>query len=521
VPITVRDLLDLPGLGLTVVAGRDGLDNAVRWAHTSELPDPTRWLSGGELLLTTGLGPKGSPTHQRAYVKKLVKARVAGIGFGVGFGFDEAPGPLLRAADREGLPVLEVPYPVPFIAIAEAVSMKLAEERMAELQMSVDVHERLAHLVAEGSGPADVLNEMVAIAPGWVYLFDPDGHLVAAAGSEPGPPADAVWSHLPAGLLESGGPTTSSALRPEGSELALAVTSGKHVEGVLVFGRGRPIDAVERVVVRHAATVLGLLLAAQRTIVSAERRVAADLLADALRGTLEGAEVERRLELVGFSPAARVAPVVFHGGIPIDKISADELASSIENALRERCEARVALVDGRMTAIVASTDPVGLAREIVQRFGDRFRGPLDEGGVRAGVGEPVAPADLARSYASAVVVLEFAPAERRIVSIEDMGSYALLLSAQSRPMLDAFVRSTLGPLIDRDSSKGSELIASVKAFVLAGGRWEEGAEALGIHRHTLRYRINQAQELIDRDLSVPEDRMEIWLALRALELLER
>ena len=51
--LPLRDLLR--ELELEVVAGEAGLDRAVRWVHSSELADPTPWLSGGELLLMTGL----------------------------------------------------------------------------------------------------------------------------------------------------------------------------------------------------------------------------------------------------------------------------------------------------------------------------------------------------------------------------------------------------------------------------------------------------------------------------------
>ncbi|HYY45326.1 MAG TPA: helix-turn-helix domain-containing protein, partial [Actinomycetota bacterium] len=73
---------------------------------------------------------------------------------------------------------------------------------------------------------------------------------------------------------------------------------------------------------------------------------------------------------------------------------------------------------------------------------------------------------------------------------------------------------------ERDRDKSSDLVSSVKAFVDAGGRWEPGADALGVHRHTLRYRVRQAEELLGRDLSCAEDRLEVWLALKAAEILE-
>src|SRR5918994_6268907 len=111
--LSLRDLLR--ELELTVVAGEAGLDRAVRWVHISELEDPTPWLSGGELLLTTGL-QLGDDAQQRAYVARLAGHGLAGLGFGTGFSHDTVPGALSEAAEEHGFPLFEVPYEVPFIA---------------------------------------------------------------------------------------------------------------------------------------------------------------------------------------------------------------------------------------------------------------------------------------------------------------------------------------------------------------------------------------------------------------------
>jgi DNA-binding PucR family transcriptional regulator len=138
--------------------------------------------------------------------------------------------------------------------------------------------------------------------------------------------------------------------------------------------------------------------------------------------------------------------------------------------------------------------------------------------LRVGAGEAVPMASIRQSYLGALFALRAAP-RAGVAAPADLGSYALLLGGQPRPMLETFVRAVLGPLIDRDAERSSELVASVRAFVEAGGRWEPGAEALGVHRHTLRYRIRQAEDLLGRDLSSTEDRLEVWLALKAAEVL--
>jgi PucR family transcriptional regulator, purine catabolism regulatory protein len=523
VAITMGDLLQLRHLNLRVVAGEAGLDRPIRWVHTSELQDPTPWLSGGELLLTTGMGLQGSQGAQRTFVRKLVDAGLAGLGFGVGFGFDEVPGPIRRAAERASFPIIEVPYPVPFIAIAEAVSSHIAEERIREAQTSIEIHERLASLVSTGAGPADVLDEVTELAGGWAVLFDMRGNVVArsATSGAPAPDPARVWKGLPRGLVERRGPLTSSDVTPHGTLVAMAVVAGKRHEGVLVYGSPRRLDPRTRFVVRHAVTVLGLLLASRRAVVEAERRVAGDILSEAFSGRLTGTDLKRRLELVGFSSGESLIAIAVESGAGAAG-ALDDLAWAFDGAIGTRARAaRTTTMGGRVAGIALHDNPEDLAREVLKELtaaAPELR--LDPSTLRIGVGESVEPQRIRDSYLSAVLALRAAASHRRIASPTDLGSYALLLGAQPRPVLEGFVRSVLGPLLERDRQKSSELVASVRAFIESGGRWEPGADALGVHRHTLRYRVRQAEDLLGRDLSSAEDRLELWLALKAAELLE-
>ena len=102
---TVADLLAIDALQLRLVAGAKGQDRPIRWAHVSELKDPTRFLRGGEVLLTTGLGMRGGPAVQAAYVEQLARADLAALGIGLGFAFKATPPAERDAADQAGFPV--------------------------------------------------------------------------------------------------------------------------------------------------------------------------------------------------------------------------------------------------------------------------------------------------------------------------------------------------------------------------------------------------------------------------------
>src|SRR5919106_2369334 len=137
--LTVADIAELQRLDLTVVAAADGLANEVSWLHVSELADPTPFLEGGELLLTTGLGVGELATTQRAYVRRLAKHGLAGLGFGLGFGFADVPAALVEEADPLAFPILTVPYEVPLIAITKAAFAHLADEQLERLTRALGV----------------------------------------------------------------------------------------------------------------------------------------------------------------------------------------------------------------------------------------------------------------------------------------------------------------------------------------------------------------------------------------------
>ena len=75
--LTLQSLLD--EVGLSLAAGREGAESPIRWVHITELLDPTPWMSGGELLLTTGI-QLGEEDEQRAFVRRLVDHHLAGLG---------------------------------------------------------------------------------------------------------------------------------------------------------------------------------------------------------------------------------------------------------------------------------------------------------------------------------------------------------------------------------------------------------------------------------------------------------
>ncbi len=132
--LTVESLV--AELDLTLATGEEHAQASVRWVHSTELLDPTPWLRGGELLLTTGLQLHGAKL-QREFVQRLVEREIAGLGFGTGFVHRRLPAAVLNTARKLEFPLFEVPYELPFIAVTERVFAQLLNERYELLQRNM------------------------------------------------------------------------------------------------------------------------------------------------------------------------------------------------------------------------------------------------------------------------------------------------------------------------------------------------------------------------------------------------
>jgi purine catabolism regulator len=150
--LTVESLIS--ELGLELVCGHRSAKAHVRWVHSTELSDPTPWLKGGELLLSTGLQLSG-PKSQRELIGRLADHDIAGLGFGTGFAHRRLPAALVTAARKRDFPLFEVPYELPFIAITERAFTHLLDERYEILQRNM-VGDVLAEALSGHLYPEDL-----------------------------------------------------------------------------------------------------------------------------------------------------------------------------------------------------------------------------------------------------------------------------------------------------------------------------------------------------------------------------
>ena len=548
--LTVRELLN--DLDVRLLAGEPHLDMPVRWVHISELADPTPFLSGGELLITTGMS-LDSARKQRDYVARLADHGLAGMGFGTGFGHKVVPRALIEACEARDFPLFEVPYEVPFIQITEKAFARLVNEQYALLQRSIAAQERLQRIVLSERGLDAIVGALSSLIGGAALVFDGrgeleaqhtfrrelDGEVIAAVGNElherarRGDGRGFVPNHpelAPRALvLPVAGADTPDRGLPQAWLVAVKDTGG--------------LAEIDRLILHQAVTVIALELLRRRVADTTERRLAGDILTAIVAGELEGQELQRRLEPFGLG--GRVSALVV-----APRRAADGVESALAEALRAEAVSGLVANAGRYVCALLP----GFLDEELFELAERLMGRAAEQlGARppAGAGRAV-PAGRAReAYHEARCALEArvlgahpdaangnggsrsthalrasgtggstatTALAARVATYRDLGSFQLLLSLQDSDALRLFCESLLGPIQSGEGHYGGELMRSLEAFIECNGQWEAAARRLYCHRHTLRYRIRKIEELTGRDLSSARDRIEFWLALRGREI---
>jgi DNA-binding PucR family transcriptional regulator len=561
-PPTLASLVKNSTLRLTVLAGRDRLETEVRWAHASELADPTPYLEGGELVLVTALQLDAEdPQAMRAYVRLLAASGVVGLGFAAGVNYETVPAALVEAAREADMPLLEVPRRTPFIAISKVVSAAIAAEQYRAVTAGFDAQREMTSAALSHEGPAALLARLAAHVGGWTALYDASGALVATA---PG------WAARRAArfcadaerLRDRTAPASAVVSEAESGDDRVelqTVGTGRRAKAVLAVGTAAALGTGERYAVHSAVALLTLVFERSRALQESEQRLGAAVLrmllsgeadhARAVAGRLYGSLLDAPMRVVIAEPAATGASRNRAGGVraaggptaitptgtPVETLvpdagapptpggGLDALTDAIETGAARNGEAVLVVPDGDRLVVLASDG--GAAVAACAQYAAQA-GPGGQGGGSAGEPRPdeplvigvSAPAGLA---ATAVAFKQadqaLSVARRRgtiLVEHEDVAAGSVL-SLLADDAVRAFADGLLRKLYEHDAHGRGDLVASLRAWLSRHGQWDAAAADLGVHRHTLRYRMRRVEEILGRSLDDPDVRMELWLALKA------
>ncbi|GGW49977.1 PucR family transcriptional regulator ligand-binding domain-containing protein [Streptomyces caelestis] len=553
----LRALLDTDALGLKLLGGEDELDRTVRGVMTTDLRDPSRYLSGGELVLT-GLAWRRDAADSEPFVRILVQEGVTALAAGEAE-LGDVPDDLVEACARHRLPLFAVHESVAFATITEHVVRQVSGERAGDLAAVVDRHRRMMTSGPAGGGPDVVLDLLGSDLDLRAWVLSPTGRLIAGPKtSGPALPAEACGrlaaEHLTAtrtgrraphrvllgGTTYSLFPIRSTARSPQTARdaretvlsdwlLAVEADAGDWAEERLdlLYGVTQLIaverdrrDAARTVRRRLAQEVLELVqTGAAPAEIAARLRVAAPVLLPGLGAAPHWQVVVARVDWDGGEIEGGPVAQALLEEILVDPLSAGPEPSD-RIAVAHTGDEAIALVPLPAVPAEHEASRTGvLADALLESLRDPLTAGLDDDGrLTLGVSAAVHSAEGLRG------ALEEARHARRVAAArpgrvcaaghQELASHVLLLPFVPDDVRRAFTARLLDPLREYDRRHRAELIPTLEAFLDCDGSWTRCATRLHLHVNTLRYRVGRIEQLTSRDLSRLEDKLDFFLALR-------
>lgn len=490
-PINVAELLTEPQLGLTLLAGRAGCANRITWAHTSDLPRLWEWVTGGELMMTNGLSIPVDAAGQVSLAEALVAAGASALAIGDKMHAPELSPQFLAACDSLPLPLLSVPFPLPFIAIARSVAEASLLEESQRLRQTARIYDLLRLEGGTGEQWRALLDGLAASLDARVFVIDrgclhpwhPDGDALPAQFSDElqaviGRPAEASKKFQWHRLADGTDVVTMDVPTQSGAVLVVLPATPNHPDAVVLL---------------HAATVLGLALSRAALSVENERRSGSEFLLQALDGHLGIAEMERRLAEFHISP--REFEVVSLSSTTEAQVDA------VQNQLWRHGVASIGIRRQNRLHLIVST-------EESETWFCHAVSPA----AKIGISRPGGAEALSRALQESLWALATAQSSEHQVSRYTEATSWLGLTGLDEGK--ALVERLLGAIIDYEKGHQPDLITTLTTFLASQRSWHKTAAILFVHRQTIVYRIRKIGELTGLDMAETSSLAQLWLALQ-------
>ncbi|MGD6755386.1 PucR family transcriptional regulator [Streptomyces sp. BH105] len=501
--LTVRQILDLDRIAAgqpEVVAGAEHLDRPVRWVHVAEAADVGVMLSGGEMILTTGVLLAADERLQAEYIDSLHRAEAAALVLGLGRAFPSSPEGMRRAAERHGLPMVVLHRPFPFAELTEEVQSRLVRRKFAAVSLSEGIRTALTSLITSGAPLQGLLDEIAAHSGCPVVLANLAHRVLATAGEHPA--VDDVlrdWDRI---ARQPGGIDGEGWIRAE------------------LGGRGERWGSV--VLCGHRADSASGRLLADR---AAEALVLHHLLAGSGPSWEEQSARCLLTDLLSDDAPARLLPRARAAGLPVNRrtflplVVRDTTPAQLDRLLRLLgLTGLVAELAEHATAVLLSLARDQAPEALAAHFADRLRAETGDARALVAAG-PAGTAweDVPEALREALHVADAAtgapPGLPPVVRMGDVRLRGLVRQLRDDPRVQAFSERELDAILA--SEDAAELLPVLRAHLTTGRNKSRTAQLTHMSRPALYRRLESIEKLLGVDLDDFEQAASVHLALLA------
>jgi purine catabolism regulator len=513
-----------------LVAGEAGQAREIRWVHIVDMPDIVQWVAAGQMLLTTGYALPRDPEEQRGLIRALAEHDLACVGMAVPRFFDHFPPACREEADRLSLPLLEIPWEVPFASITEELHTAILTEQARILEQSERIHRTLTRAALEAESLQDIATTLGELIHRAVTFEDQDrrvlGYYTIAEMEDSirrqslsqgySPPT--LESHLQQlgytqAIEHSSGPLRIPPFPELGFSGRIVCTirlKGEIVGKVWIIEGETPLSELDLRAAEHAATVAALQIAHQRAIASLEARAGYSFLSALLEGRFEiTPQALERAQIQGFSPEGRYRLGIFvlNEMLPLSReavLRREHFADRLRGRLvRLNLAPLISVSINQVPVLVPESHPW-----------PKVLAPLIEPTIALGISRVYSGiAGVRQAYLEVTTLLpylKFGVCQR----FEDLLLPRVMMGDPDARVI--FLSQMFDPL--RRARRGETLLYTVQEFAHCDFSIKATAERLHMHPKSLRYRLQRIAQIMGIDWHAQEDRFSVQFAVQLLSL---
>ncbi|KAB2337258.1 PucR family transcriptional regulator [Cytobacillus depressus] len=545
----VNDLLNIPSLkDAVVLGGHRFLKNNIKGITIMEAPDIVQWIKGGEVILSSLYSIRFfNEKEQAEFLGRLAEKEVSAL---VIKKLDvEISSSFIRAAEKVGLPIIQLPKEIPFVDVMYPVMDKLFDKQVKKLQYYQEIHDRFTDLSLADKGPEEIILTLEKLIGNPVALFDRNFHCIFS--TEPYLATFEIVEKVHFFEQNAGikFPHYRQIVKyPElenikSHQIVVPVETLNHVKTYLLIGEmNKSLEELDLIAVENAATSLSLELVKQFAVAEVEKKFKNDLVDELISGKIQSLQsMYEKANLIGWDFEGSFVAVVF-------KINTEEKVKIKENkrGISDRNHSLVyeavhhylpnGIITNKSNLVIVlwkvddndkNNDFAWVTRikETSMEIKEFIKKHNKDIVVQVGIGNIAKTViDIQKSYKEASDALELGETingNESITAYSELGIFRLLCHFKDPAELIQFIPLSLKKLLDYKQANQTDLLKTLQTFLDCQQNAAKTAKELYIHNKTVVYRLDRIKEITGMNFDEAEEMLSVQVGLKIINLLQR
>lgn len=529
--VTVRDIINIPYLkGFKVLSGGNGLNKKVTTITVLDSPDPFKWSKGGEIVLTSGYIFNIHPEQFLSLVTKLYETGMTALFIKTERYIKKVPEEILDFSNEVGLPIIEVPITYAFKDIINPTLSQIIDSQNKKLKRSQEIMESFTNLVVQNEDTDSILKVMENHINTEVLYYDMIFNKVHFNYSNDNP----FYMEFDMDDIS----------KYKDKYKNFNVRLGNKLFGVIFLNiekLSEPLEVTD-FIIKHAITAL--LLDVQKKISNnqIEERHRNEFVQDLLMHNIKSKEeVFKRSEFYNFEFKGKHKVLI----VDIDNFKAqylklkdfekeERLASIRDEIYRisiRKTESYflrpiyASFSDSLVFILNSNEMDEEVFKKAIVDFSENLKKTISQNfpfTVTIGISEDkddVLKIDKAFKEAQmSIKIGRILHKGNYIMDYSKLGVFKILYSIYDNMDVKEFMDSKIGVLIEHDEKYSTQFLPTLMTIINNDWNLKKASEEMFLHYNTLKYRYSKIEELMEKDLSLSENRLDLSLAIKIFEM---